>query len=521
MELIQNNAARGISYTVDGDGYPSLDALKSGPWYYMGDVTTPNKNDYAVVKSDVTHSGNDVRYNFDGITWIFFQEFKQGGSGTLELTGAQKLAINSGITTDLVNKINTNETSIKNEATTRASKNSELTEAISNEATARKEADNNILAKLSIEETARSDGDLKLKEDLLNTEKALNLTDDALKKLINDNKLDIEAKIGSLSTLNTEVATSVIDGINNLHDELHNTRVSKEGDTMTGKLKIVLPGSGDLIHIEANKKGVTFSMDGSTGFMNVIPVSNQTLGFEFSATTFKARNKDVTSNLGDDQDKWTNVYAVNLNGKVVDNILETDDTADETVDTKNYSAKKIITEIESRNTTKTVTETEYNELVTNGKLKDNVIYMITKDEVDSTTKSELYKEFIDIVYPVGSIYISITDAFDPNNQFGGTWKKVESGRYLRAADSGAGSEVDETLPNIRGTFTSSGYNNLGNSGAFSQTGYTGDILTITSTGSYKVNVSRQFNATDSNPIYQDNAKITPSSIDVIMWKRIA
>lgn len=44
------------------------------------------------------------------------------------------------------------------------------------------------------------------------------------------------------------------------------------------------------------------------------------------------------------------------------------------------------------------------------------------------------------LYPVGSVYLSILDSFDPNTAFGGTWELVGSGRYLLGGDGTNGGE---------------------------------------------------------------------------------
>lgn len=43
-------------------------------------------------------------------------------------------------------------------------------------------------------------------------------------------------------------------------------------------------------------------------------------------------------------------------------------------------------------------------------------------------------ELIDRIYPVGSIYISTSPTFNPQNVWGGTWKKTADGRCLIGAN---------------------------------------------------------------------------------------
>lgn len=45
------------------------------------------------------------------------------------------------------------------------------------------------------------------------------------------------------------------------------------------------------------------------------------------------------------------------------------------------------------------------------------------------------KPLIDRIYPVGSIYISTSSTFNPQNVWGGTWRKTADGRCLIGANS--------------------------------------------------------------------------------------
>lgn len=45
------------------------------------------------------------------------------------------------------------------------------------------------------------------------------------------------------------------------------------------------------------------------------------------------------------------------------------------------------------------------------------------------------KEILNLIYPVGSIYISANREFDPNVAFGGVWRKTSEGRCLLGANS--------------------------------------------------------------------------------------
>ena len=322
-DLVKTSAARAISADADGAGFESLAALKAGPWYSLGESVTPTTNDYAVVKKDATHSGNDVRYNFDGAVWVFFQEFSSGGgSSTLELTTAQTNALNSGITAALVAKIDTNANGLAVEITDRKNEDTTLLARISTEESTRETAVNNLTAGIAAEKLARENADNQTLA-AVETEKADRISaDNEIKALVNTKQTALETTIGALATLNTDVKTSIVECINDLHDELHGERVAKAGDTMTGQLKIVSAGTSDLLHLQGGDKGVTFRMDATAGAMSIVPVSAQTMGFEVSANKITPRTTDVEYSLGSNTNYWTNAFITNLNGKTVDSLAE-------------------------------------------------------------------------------------------------------------------------------------------------------------------------------------------------------
>lgn len=75
-------------------------------------------------------------------------------------------------------------------------------------------------------------------------------------------------------------------------------------------------------------------------------------------------------------------------------------------------------------------------------------------------------DLFNIIYPVGSIYLSMDDNFNPNIVFGGKWEKIQTGRYLQACENGSGELVDESVPNITGAVGQNGTNRRGLDGSF-------------------------------------------------------
>ena len=164
-----------------------------------------------------------------------------------------------------------------------------------------------------------------------------------------------------------------------------------------------------------------------------------------------------------------------------------------------------------------ITQDEYNQKVIDDTLEQGITYLIRQANIQPTQAQ--YNDLLNIIYPVGSIYLSIDDNFIPSTAFGGVWEKIQTGRYLQATDTGAGTEVEESLPNIQGgagRYVSSG-------GQFSEgamwiadgvdlNGYGGS-------GGYR-HYSVRLDASRSSSTYKDGAKVQPDSIKVIMWKRI-
>jgi len=69
--------------------------------------------------------------------------------------------------------------------------------------------------------------------------------------------------------------------------------------------------------------------------------------------------------------------------------------------------------------------------------KNKLIYSLTAESI------------LSMVYPVGSVYISVNDV-SPEKFLGGTWEKISQGRVLQGASGTqtAGTEVSAGLPNI-------------------------------------------------------------------------
>ena len=347
-EQVASNAARAISADENGAGFASLSALNAGPWYSLGEATTPSANDYAVVKKDATHSGNDVRYNYDGKIWVFFQEFSSG-SGSVSFTTAQQLALDSGITTTKVNQIDTNTTAISTEATARENMDNTLLARIATEEGTREAAVNKLTSAIAEEKLGRENGDNQLLGKIEQEAADRIAGDNEVKTSIETAKAEIETTIGSIATLNTHTKTSIVDAINDLHTETHNTYLATDGSNqMTSQLDIVLAGSGDLLLMKAGDKGVNFNLDATTGVMGIVPESAPTTGFEVSYNSLKPRTNAIEYNLGDNSAKFTNAYFKNINNIAVENFLNTTDITRENLKSLQDSVTTFDTKLDGK-----------------------------------------------------------------------------------------------------------------------------------------------------------------------------
>lgn len=140
------------------------------------------------------------------------------------------------------------------------------------------------------------------------------------------------------------------------------------------------------------------------------------------------------------------------------------------------------------------------------------------DEVSGTPTN-----LVDMIYPVGSIYISVNNT-DPSVLFGGTWSAVPDGFYLRASSSDGGTLLNEKLPNVKSTTAISSYSygtktngqygiveiRNANNSAGSMAGGSG-----ANHADYHIDLSK------GNSIYEDDAHVQPKSIKVFMWQRTA
>lgn len=167
----------------------------------------------------------------------------------------------------------------------------------------------------------------------------------------------------------------------------------------------------------------------------------------------------------------------------------------------------------------------------NGDVRIANTEMRLKDVVNSI------HSIVNIIYPVGSVYISTTTA-NPKDLFGGTWEQIATGRTLWGAssDNELNTTVNSGLPNITGTYDPRWTDRSGggimmaaqNSGAMytsrpSDHGYW--WAATTSSGGAGSNTQYHtrlnFSAQRSNSIYGNSTIVQPPAYKVYMWRRTA
>jgi len=148
--------------------------------------------------------------------------------------------------------------------------------------------------------------------------------------------------------------------------------------------------------------------------------------------------------------------------------------------------------------------------------------------IENLDVTEVGKAFVDLFYPVGSVYVGVTSTC-PLASVKGTWELVSSGRVLQGADSNhaAGTTIEAGLPNIEGTLSFHINGNGGldvispnQRGLFQATGeynvrYTGPVA---GGGLYN---GANFNASRVNSIYGNSNTVQPPAYIVNIWKRTA
>ena len=150
---------------------------------------------------------------------------------------------------------------------------------------------------------------------------------------------------------------------------------------------------------------------------------------------------------------------------------------------------------------------------------DNCIEENKKNQSNYELERDKYikkEKLLELVYPIGSIYISI-NKISPSDFLGGRWEQINEGYALWTCSNNAGKTISAGLPNITGSIGKQAlFNNATSSGAFSISngaGFGG--------GEYPfISKIFSFDASHSNSIYGNSSTVQPPAYKVYAWKRI-
>lgn len=143
------------------------------------------------------------------------------------------------------------------------------------------------------------------------------------------------------------------------------------------------------------------------------------------------------------------------------------------------------------------------------------VYALIPEEVS-------HIDIYEIIYPVGSVYMTADDNFNPNTEFCGTWERVENGKFLEAGDGTNGkTKRDAGLPTASGTFGCLMVANAKQSGACTLTGANRLSLGITAGNNPCVSETVQVNLNNGNRIFGSSNTVQPSSYVINIWERTA
>jgi hypothetical protein len=123
------------------------------------------------------------------------------------------------------------------------------------------------------------------------------------------------------------------------------------------------------------------------------------------------------------------------------------------------------------------------------------------------------------VYPVGSLYIGVTETCPIASLFG-TWEKVSEGRVLQGVSGSqeAGTTLEAGLPNITGTLNMGNNTGLGSATGAFDVSKAGRFSGAADGSGYK---NSSFDASRSNSIYGNSDTVQPPAYLVNIWKRTA
>lgn len=160
--------------------------------------------------------------------------------------------------------------------------------------------------------------------------------------------------------------------------------------------------------------------------------------------------------------------------------------------------------------------------------------VVQSGNMSAVTSNAVYEVITNIIYPIGSIYITVKDINPATYLAGTSWEKLASGRTLWSAENeqAGGQEIAAGLPNITGRFGATILSNFFDeqNGAFykDQELNDGDASNTNKRSSWKFSASKgetkkdgTLKASSDYHVYGASDTVQPPAIAVYMWKRTA
>lgn len=142
---------------------------------------------------------------------------------------------------------------------------------------------------------------------------------------------------------------------------------------------------------------------------------------------------------------------------------------------------------------------------------------VTADELVGTLAASIFNQ----IYPVGSIYISISPSFNPNNAFTGSWTQLtggetlvsEGGTFVCGAGGGSSTHDHDV------TVTRDGWGSYQSGGAFPEPSASGRLVTGSGKTEHGEALESLGHATGNKTYTTDDTSTYPPFRVVAIWKR--
>lgn len=134
--------------------------------------------------------------------------------------------------------------------------------------------------------------------------------------------------------------------------------------------------------------------------------------------------------------------------------------------------------------------------------------------------SILQSNSLNELFPIGSIYQTVNDSFNPNDSLIGQWEEIESGLFLQASDTGAGTKVNAGVPTASGRFGAAMLINGRQSGACVLLGKN-KMVFQGGTAVALISDTVSFEVQRAGGVFGKSNTVQPDAVKVKMWRRIA